>query len=220
MVSALLGGSVSSAIVLLAEELPVKQRARGQAAAALASAIGGVLGYLIIPGAVGVELFVAMAPGAVGSWNIAGGAGRDDAAGAIQMVERRFERKREAHSFLRYLSSDLSTPLDHLADLRRARHHRRHRGERLALLSSGFDPRSLAGRGKHAGGYRNGRRHDRISAGRVDVGTFRTRADGGLYGRRGMARRLRVLPRSARDGCSGHSCGWLSRIAGSNSPRV
>src|SRR5271170_6378191 len=49
MVSALLGGSVSSAIVLLAEELPVKQRARGQAAAALASAIGGVLGYLIIP---------------------------------------------------------------------------------------------------------------------------------------------------------------------------
>ena len=49
MVSALLGGSVSSAIVLLAEELPVRQRARGQAAAALASAIGGVLGYLIIP---------------------------------------------------------------------------------------------------------------------------------------------------------------------------
>ena len=49
LVSALLGGSVSSAIVLLAEELPVKQRARGQAAAALASAIGGVLGYVIIP---------------------------------------------------------------------------------------------------------------------------------------------------------------------------
>jgi len=49
MVSALLGGSVSSAIALLAEELPVKQRARGQAAAALASAVGGVLGYLIIP---------------------------------------------------------------------------------------------------------------------------------------------------------------------------
>ena len=49
MVSALLGGSVSSAIVLLAEELPGKQRARGQAAAALASAVGGVLGYLIIP---------------------------------------------------------------------------------------------------------------------------------------------------------------------------
>jgi MFS family permease len=49
VVSALLGGSVSSAIVLLAEELPVKQRARGQAAAALASAIGGVVGYLIIP---------------------------------------------------------------------------------------------------------------------------------------------------------------------------
>ena len=50
MVSALLGGSVSSAIALLAEELPDKQRARGQAAAALASAVGGVLGYLIIPG--------------------------------------------------------------------------------------------------------------------------------------------------------------------------
>jgi MFS transporter, AAHS family, benzoate transport protein len=48
-VSALLGGSVSSAIVLLAEELPAKQRARGQAAAALASAIGGLIGYLIIP---------------------------------------------------------------------------------------------------------------------------------------------------------------------------
>src|SRR5579863_9258920 len=48
-VSALLGGSVSSAIVLLAEELPVKQRARGQAFAALASAVGGVLGYIIIP---------------------------------------------------------------------------------------------------------------------------------------------------------------------------
>jgi MFS family permease len=49
LVSALLGGSVSSAIVLLAEELPVKQRARGQACAAFASALGGVLGYLIVP---------------------------------------------------------------------------------------------------------------------------------------------------------------------------
>jgi MFS family permease len=49
MVSALLGGSVSSAIVLLAEELPARQRARGQAFAALASAVGGVLGYVIIP---------------------------------------------------------------------------------------------------------------------------------------------------------------------------
>jgi MFS family permease len=49
LVSALLGGSVSSAIVLLAEELPVRQRARGQAFAALASAIGGVIGYVIIP---------------------------------------------------------------------------------------------------------------------------------------------------------------------------
>jgi AAHS family benzoate transporter-like MFS transporter len=41
LVSALLGGSVSSAIVLLAEELPIEQRARGQAFAALASAVGG-----------------------------------------------------------------------------------------------------------------------------------------------------------------------------------
>jgi MFS family permease len=49
LVSALLGGSVSSAIVLLAEELPVKQRARGQAVAAFASAFGGMLGYLIVP---------------------------------------------------------------------------------------------------------------------------------------------------------------------------
>jgi MFS family permease len=48
-VSALLGASVSSAIVLLAEELPIAQRARGQAFAAFASAVGGVLGYLIIP---------------------------------------------------------------------------------------------------------------------------------------------------------------------------
>jgi len=48
-VSALLGGSVSSAIVLLAEELPARQRARGQASAAFASALGGVLGYLIVP---------------------------------------------------------------------------------------------------------------------------------------------------------------------------
>jgi MFS family permease len=49
LISALLGGSVSSAIVLLAEKLPVEQRARGQAFAAGASAIGGVLGYLVIP---------------------------------------------------------------------------------------------------------------------------------------------------------------------------
>lgn len=49
VVSALLGGSVSSAIVLLAEELAVDQRARGQAAAAFASAIGGVLGYVVMP---------------------------------------------------------------------------------------------------------------------------------------------------------------------------
>jgi MFS family permease len=49
LISALLGGSVSSAIVLLAEELPVEGRARGQAFAALASAIGGVLTYVVIP---------------------------------------------------------------------------------------------------------------------------------------------------------------------------
>ena len=49
LISALLGGSVSSAIVLLAEDLPAEQRARGQAFAAGASAIGGVLGYMVIP---------------------------------------------------------------------------------------------------------------------------------------------------------------------------
>lgn len=53
LVSALLGGSVSSAIVLLAEELPVKRRASGQAAAALASAIGGILAYPLIPVLIG-----------------------------------------------------------------------------------------------------------------------------------------------------------------------
>src|SRR6185312_10206105 len=47
--SALLGGSVSTAIVLLAEELPERKRARGQAWAAFASAVGGVLSYIIIP---------------------------------------------------------------------------------------------------------------------------------------------------------------------------
>jgi MFS transporter, AAHS family, benzoate transport protein len=49
LISALLGGSVSSATVMLAEELPMEQRARGQAFGAAASAIGGVLGYIIIP---------------------------------------------------------------------------------------------------------------------------------------------------------------------------
>jgi MFS transporter, AAHS family, 3-hydroxyphenylpropionic acid transporter len=49
LISALLGGSVSSAIVLLAEELPVERRAQGQAFAACASAMGGVLGYIVIP---------------------------------------------------------------------------------------------------------------------------------------------------------------------------
>ena len=49
LISALLGGSVSSAIVMLAEELPMEQRARGQAFGAAASAVGGVLGYIVIP---------------------------------------------------------------------------------------------------------------------------------------------------------------------------
>lgn len=49
LISALLGGSVSSATVVLAEELPVHQRAAGQACGAGASAIGGVLGYVLIP---------------------------------------------------------------------------------------------------------------------------------------------------------------------------
>lgn len=49
LISAILGGSVSSAIVLLAEELPTERRAQGQAFAALASAVGGVLGYIVIP---------------------------------------------------------------------------------------------------------------------------------------------------------------------------
>ena len=49
LISALLGGSVSSAIVLLAEELPDNRRASGQAYAAFASAVGGVIGYIVIP---------------------------------------------------------------------------------------------------------------------------------------------------------------------------
>jgi MFS family permease len=49
LIAAMLGGSVSSAIVVLAEELPVERRARGQAFAALASAIGGVLAYILVP---------------------------------------------------------------------------------------------------------------------------------------------------------------------------
>lgn len=49
LISAMLGGSVSSAIVLLAEELPVHRRAQGQGFAAFASAVGGALGYLLIP---------------------------------------------------------------------------------------------------------------------------------------------------------------------------
>jgi MFS transporter, AAHS family, 3-hydroxyphenylpropionic acid transporter len=53
LISALLGGSVSSAIVLLAEELPVKRRSSGQAAAAFASAVGGILPYPVIPVLIG-----------------------------------------------------------------------------------------------------------------------------------------------------------------------
>jgi MFS transporter, AAHS family, benzoate transport protein len=49
LIAAMLGGSVSSAIVVLAEELPVERRARGQAFAAFASAIGGVLAYIVVP---------------------------------------------------------------------------------------------------------------------------------------------------------------------------
>lgn len=49
LLSALLGGSVSSATVMLAEELPVEKRARGQAFGAGASAVGGMLGYIVIP---------------------------------------------------------------------------------------------------------------------------------------------------------------------------
>jgi MFS family permease len=49
LISAMLGGSVSSAIVLLAEELPADRRATGQGFAAFASAIGGVLSYILIP---------------------------------------------------------------------------------------------------------------------------------------------------------------------------
>src|SRR5579875_1529549 len=56
LISALLGGSVSSAIVLLAEELPIWRRATGQAAAALASAIGGILPYPLIPLLIGAGL--------------------------------------------------------------------------------------------------------------------------------------------------------------------
>lgn len=49
LISALQGGSVSSAVVLLAEELPSDRRAAGQAFAAFASAVGGVLAYIVIP---------------------------------------------------------------------------------------------------------------------------------------------------------------------------
>lgn len=46
---AMVGGAVSCATVMMAEELPVEQRANGQAYAGLAATIGGCLGYFIIP---------------------------------------------------------------------------------------------------------------------------------------------------------------------------
>ena len=104
--------------------------------------------------ATGVELFVAMAAGAFGGRSVAGSSDSHHAAGAIEVVECRRCRYREAQSLLRYFSSDLSTPIDHVADLRSARHRRRHRSERLALLSGRLDPGPLARIGKHAGGYR------------------------------------------------------------------
>ena len=197
MVSALLGGSVSSAIVLLAEELPVKQRARGQAAAALASAIGGVLGYLIIPAllawnyswrwllapsAAGIVLAlpVAMMLPAQSKWSSAKSSGSAKRSHFYDIFHPIYRRRSITLLTCAALDTIAGTAVNGWLYYQ-------------AVSILGLSPVAASTLGRH----RNGRRHDRISVGRVDVGTLRTRADGRLYGRRGMARRLRLLPRSA-----------------------
>jgi MFS family permease len=46
---AMVGGAVSCATVMMAEEMPVERRARGQAYAGFAATVGGCIGYFIIP---------------------------------------------------------------------------------------------------------------------------------------------------------------------------
>ena len=147
LISALLGGSVSSAIVLLAEELPVEQRARGQAFAAGASAIGGVLGYMVIPFLLQWEY----------SWRwllvpCIAGVGLVFPLARMLPVDSRWARPASRSRFrqplLRHLPSALSASCHYAFGVRRARHDCRQRRQWLALFRRGFNYRTVAAKGE------------------------------------------------------------------------
>ena len=182
LISALLGGSVSSAIVLLAEELPVEERARGQAFAACASAVGGVLGYIVIPFLLQWEYswrwLLAPCIAGIGLVFPAG----TDAAGRLAMGAAGVDELRFRQPLLRHFSSALSASRDHAFGVRRARHDCRQRGQRLALFRCGFDNRTFAAKSEFRNRCGHGPRDAGFSGGRVGFRPFRPRADGDVRG--------------------------------------
>ena len=218
LISALLGGSVSSAIVLLAEELPVEQRARGQAFAAGASAIGGVLGYMVIPFLLQWEyswrwLLAPCVAGIVLVFPLARMLPVDSRWARLASTQLRFRQP-----LLRHLSSALSASRDYAFGLRRARHDCRQRSQRLALFRRGFDNRTVAAKGEFRDRRGHGPRDAGFSDRRVDLRPFRPRADGDVRGRRRLVRSFGLLLGPAER--SDMAFGLAGRLptAGSRSP--
>ena len=146
---AFIGATVSGCIVILAEELAIEERARGQSWGGLGTGLGGGLCLLAMPMVASHYswrwmLALASAMGVVAVWR---------AARVIPGKRPLATRRRKRHDFgqqlLRCVRTSLSTPRDHDPGLLVPGHHRVGRGQQLSVLPPGLGREIGAGRRQH-----------------------------------------------------------------------
>ena len=130
------GATIADGVVILAEELAIEERARGQSWGGLGAGLGGGLCSIVMP--MVRDILVAMDAGAgVGDASchaLAGGAGHP---GEQPLATRRRDRHDFGQQLLRRIRTSLSTPRDHHSALLVAGQHRGGRGQQLGVLPPG-----------------------------------------------------------------------------------
>ncbi len=189
---AFIGAAIAGGIVILAEELAIEERARGQSLGGLGMGLGGGLCLVMMPMVASRHswrwmLVLASAMGVAALWRAARvipESGRWQHAAATGTTS--------ASSFYDVFGQALSTPRDHDSGLLVAGHHRSGRGQQLGVFPPGL------GRGVGAG------RCQRPDAGRRRCRTAR------LSARRAKLRALRPHPHDRR--CEPDDRPWRARL--------
>ena len=190
---AFIGATVSGGVVILAEELPIELRARGQSWGGLGMGLGGGLCLTLMPMVTSHHswrwmLVLASVMGVVALWRA--GSGHH---GKRPMATRRRERHDFGQQLLRRVRKTLSTPRDHGPVLLVARQYRGCRGQQLGVLPPGLGRRIEAGRRQRPDAGRRRRRDARLPARRARMRALRPHPDNLRRGRDDQSRRARFL---------------------------